>query len=218
MHKIMLRRTLQTNNWNTICLPFNMTAEEVAATFGDGTKLEEFGSLKFFTDGSVCQLNFKAVDEIMAGESYLIKPTKATGNSFTLDARTISKKIKESYVNPSSSADTVKFVGTYKRIVIADGNAEKYFIQGNKIYHVAEGQSVVMNGFRCYIAYSKYLSSKAMSNAIIVHGDGSETALRLVEADPSTDDSRIYNLQGIEQKDDTHQRGIYIKGGRKYVK
>ncbi len=64
----------------------------------------------------------------------------------------------------------------------------------------------------------KYLSTKAMANATIVHSDGSATALRLVEADSSTDDSRIYNLQGIEQKDDTHQHGIYIKGGRKYVK
>lgn len=217
-HKIMLRRTLYNNEWNTICLPFDMTAEEVAATFGEGTKLEEYKSLKFPNNGGQCQLNFVAVDEIKAGESYLIRPTAVKGNSYTLDARKISKKIIESIVDPSTSADTVKFVGTYRRMLLGDGYGEKYFIQGSKVYHVAEGQRVLVNGFRCYIALSKYLSSKAMANATIVHSDGSATALRLVEADSSTDDSRIYNLQGIEQKDDTHQHGIYIKGGRKYVK
>ena len=52
-----------------------------------------------------------------------------------------------------------------------------------------------------------------------MHSDGSTTDLTLVEVGSTADGKqRIYDLQGIEHSSDLQQRGVYIKGGRKYVK
>ena len=235
-HKVMLRRTLGADNWNTVCLPFDMTADEVAATFGAATKVEELSSVETGADGG-CTLKFtSATGGMKAGVAYLIKPGNG-GNSFSLAGRTLSNALSpvEKDVNIDGTPATIAFCGTFGRKMLGldndseeanlDGesqsveNKEEYFIQGNKILHVADGQQIVMNGFRAYITASE-TAAKALAKARIVHNDGSVTGLTLVEAGSSGNGlQRVYNLQGMEQNaNNLQQRGVvYVKGGRKYV-
>ena len=218
-HKIMLRRTLGEGKWNTICLPFDMTADEVAATFGAATKVEELSSVETGTDGG-CTLKFtSATDGMKAGVAYLIKPGNG-GNNFSLADRTLSNALSpvEKDVNIDGTSATIAFCGTFGRKMLGL-NGEEYFIQGNKILHVADGQQIAMNGFRAYITASD-AAAKALAKARIVHGDGTVTGLTLMEADGSANGTqRVYNLQGMEHNvGGTQQRGVYIKGGRKYAK
>lgn len=92
------------NNWWTICLPFNMTAQQIEDTWGKGTKLCTLtGVTRNYTKNLIClefgkDLVQEAKDNANTGNvlkwrmPYMIKPAKtytsedgeATGPSFTL--------------------------------------------------------------------------------------------------------------------------------------
>ena len=60
------------NGWNTICLPFSMTSEEIDAAFGAGCKLETLTDVTY--DNQNVTLNFSDVKKkgIEAGKPNLL--------------------------------------------------------------------------------------------------------------------------------------------------
>ena len=218
---VMLERTLRADGWNTICLPFDMTEEEVEATFGEGTKIEELGYMSTSTDGITFHFAAPSYGIVHSGCAYLIKPAKS-GNHYVIPSRKLSNTLTPvpNTVNIDGTIYTISLCGTYARKVLGTGEdaLDEYFIQNNKIMHVADGQQIAMNGFRGYITANE-AAAKVLSKARIMHSDGSTTNLTLVEVGSAADGKqRIYDLQGIEHSSDSQQRGVYIKGGRKYVK
>ena len=214
----MLKRALVKGKWNTICLPTTLSSYNIEHLFAEGTKLEQLSSVQVTDDGG-CTLVFTKATEIEAGKSYLIMP--ANDNVvYNLGYCDISDQLAPSEVDFTidGAAATIKFCGTLERKMLGIDDKDEYFTQDNTIYHVADGQQIAVNGFRCYITANK-ATAAAMAKARMVHSDGSTTDLRLVEVGSTADGKqRIYNLQGIEQNSDPQQRGVYIKGGRKYVK
>ena len=217
--KVMFKRNFKKGVWSTICLP----TEYSPIHFGSNTQMEELSSAEITSDG-VCTLHFKKVIFLYCkpGKSYLIKPETINDNGIYNfdDATTVSNEIKPTELTIDGTNATIKFCGTFGRKMLGknEDGADEYFIQDNKILHVADGQQIKMNGFRCYITANK-TAATALSKARIVHSDGTTTDLRLVEVGSSADGSqRVYNLQGMEQGSESQQHGVYIKGGRKYVK
>ena len=214
---IKLKRALQ-NGWNTICLPFAMSDEEIRETFGEGTLVEQLTGVGN-SDG-VCTLTFsKTTGGIEAGKAYLIKPASgapATVLSFRSKQMADGDKEETEEFSVTGASGTLCFQGNYARkALISDGTTDGlYFTQNNKIYRVASGSSVIMNGFHCFIRTSE---PNALSAARMVHNDGSTTDLRLVEVGSTADGQRVYNLQGM-QADEKAGRGVYIKNGRKFVR
>ncbi|MBE6223556.1 MAG: hypothetical protein E7125_08935 [Bacteroidales bacterium] len=78
---VTVGRTFVHGAWNSICLPFNVSAATVSKVFGDATQLRRLGSSEF-TDGAL-SLTFENIAVslsgtiiIEAGKPYLIKPSK----------------------------------------------------------------------------------------------------------------------------------------------
>lgn len=222
---ILLERTLRKDKWNTICLPFSMTADEIQATFGQKTKIDKFSKISVLLDGE-CELRFVSKDDgIEAGKCYLIKPTQDISVAKLLK-RTLSKELNNDECTVAlkdASLATIALRGTFSSRILGNekytgtDNADEYFLQDNKIYHVTKGHNIVINGFRFYLTANE-AAAQALSRAIVVHGDGSTTALRMIEVGAQADSQRIYDLQGIEHDANHLQRGVYIKGSHKYVK
>ena len=223
---VILERQLRKDAWNTICLPFDMSKADMRFLFGYYFQLEELSDVVSTDDGG-CQIQFTpAYDGIKAGKCYLIKPSKdfSVGK---IEKCTISNKLNNSertITLTDGASATIALCGTFssrylgndKYAGMEDG-AEEYFLQGNKIYHAVKGHNIVMNGFRFYITANE-AAAQALSRAIVVHGDGTTTSLRMIEADNQAGSERIYDLQGVEHDANHLQRGVYIKGGHKYVK
>ena len=79
---VTVGRTFVHGEWNSICLPFNVSAATVSNIFGSTTQLKRLGS-SAFTDGEL-SLSFEDIEVslagtiiIEAGKPYLIKPSKA---------------------------------------------------------------------------------------------------------------------------------------------
>ncbi len=211
---VYLRRELNKAGWNTLCVPFDISSEELVRKYYYGTKIEQLSSITMDDDGT-CTLHFTTAKSIEAGKCYLIKPANDDLKWIQLEDKTLCAEPGCTELTSSDGSYTVSFKGTFERKALDGNNAEKgtYFTQDNKIYKVAEGHTILMNGFRCWIETSK---ANVLSQAKIAHADGTTDNVRMVEVG-TTDNGRIYDLQGIETEHPTANR-VYIQGGHKYIK
>lgn len=124
--------------WYTLCLPFALTADDIAEQM-QGATFEAFTSITTDDSGSVA-LNFTKVTETEAGVPYLMKPvdgvtiTKPTFSGKTIDAGkqvvtyTDSNSNKYSFkgiYDPTTLTDSDRFVAgsTGKELVMSDGTS-----------------------------------------------------------------------------------------------
>lgn len=222
---LKLKRALKAGSWNTICLPFSLSEDEVKNVFGEGTRIEKLSDVNY-ADG-VCSLKFGSESTIKAGVAYLLKPSKVSEDGvYSLGNKQIASAEPEKEGMPvtmDGESFNMGLYGTYERQLLAGDSdgfgtvlGNVFFIQGNNLYQVGSGQNVTLNGFRCYIQTSSAAATQALSGARLVHADGSTTALRLVEMGKGADGSRIYDLQGIETAKPV-KAGVYVKNGKKFV-
>lgn len=220
---IKLHRTIKSGQWNTVCLPFAMTKEEVESTFGAGTTVEEFESCEYNSATSSYTLKFKTSEDggIKAGTACLLKPGVATTETiFSIKDRQISctgDVPAGTIVQTSDGNYQINCQGSYNKQTIGEDkytSEEIYIINGNKVYRV--NSDVLMRGFRCYFICSGGTSSSAplFGNASIEHDDGTTTSLELIETDSMNDD-KIYDIVGRRQT--ALQKGIMIISGKKKV-
>lgn len=219
---VVLKRTMNSSVWNTVCLPFALSADEIAQAFGENTKVEKLARVEKAADGSA-MLRFEAVtDGMKAGKTYLVKPAKS-GTLYNFANKEIKNELS------SEAADSyykTYFKGTFAPMMLqgtaeqtADGYSYNYFIQSNNLYYLPEGEAVPLKGFRGWIliASNSLFGDGSATAARLIHYDGSTTGVSAIEYGKTADGTRIYNLQGIET-DDTAAPGVYIKKGKKYVK
>ncbi len=216
MHKdrtvtVFLSRKLQTSGWNTLCLPFDISEEELTKNYGSDTRLEELTSITTNSDGT-CTLCFTYAHGIKAGKCYLIQPGIAYHSAYQFDDKTLTTDLTPTTLSSSDGAYTISFLGSFARTAIDGNDTSKgtYFTQNNKIYKVAQGRTITMNGFRCWIETSK---PDALTKANIVHADGTTSIARIVPIGTTEDNHRIYDLQGIEIQHPLPHH-IYIMDGQ----
>ena len=208
---VFLSRKLQNNGWNTLCLPFDVSEDELRQRYGANTRLEKLTGITTDADGT-CTLSFTMATGVEAGKCYLIQPTTAEDFTYQFDYKTLRTDPIPTTLSSSDGSYTFSFIGSFARTTIDGNDTSKgtYFTQNNKIYKVAQGRTIVMNGFRCWIETSK---PNMLTKANIIHSDGSTSIARIVSIGTTEDNHRIYDLQGIETTN-PQPNHIYIKDGR----
>ena len=227
-YNIKMRRALKKDDWNTICLPYSLTSDEISSLFGSGTKVETFSDLEYNIETNSYTMKFSAATEITAGTPYLIKPSKdVSDNIYEIKDRTITCT-SETYVPTGTSQTanntTLTMQGEYNKRMITPFDVTEseniYVISGDKIYHV--NTDVEMKGFRCYFVAKESTTepsvggSSMFSNAKVIHSDGTSTDLRLIDAEATGDTDAVYDLLG--RKRDAQTKGLVIKNGIKVLK
>ena len=238
---VKMRRTVKLGQWNTICLPFNLTTAEVEKVFGSGTKVEELSSLNYDATSKSYTLVFAAVTEadgslMKAGTPYLIKPGTAKSDKKTsvqlyaftgkniicpADENNYLYKPDGTEVTNTEKSTKLTMQGEYNHRMISPDEATDgktiYVISGDKIYYV--NSDVEMKGFRCYFVAEETVSgnaAKLFSSARLMHFDGTSTDLRLIDAEATGDTDAVYDLLG--RKRDAQTKGLVIKNGIKVLK
>ncbi len=234
---ITLNRTLKTNQWNTLTLPFYMTEDEVKTAFGDGTQIIILNKAE--TAGSVANLQFvyHEIQNILAGYPYLIKP-KAMDAIETIESITVNGKHLDTATSPISincgnytakgtpgysTADVPNKTGysiNYKAgdIFLSDGNGKLYVSQG----------SSYGKGYRSYIEKNNDGTAAAKSITMSMTGvddgdQGTTTSISFTELAPEAIQAiranGVYNLNGqkVANTTDGLPKGIYIVNGQKTI-
>lgn len=201
---VKLNRTLVANKWNTLCVPFAISEEEIKANFGEGTLVEKFEAVNGNT------VNFADATSIEPGVPYLIKPTVA-GTTYTFNGKEVSADAPKTEGN----AD-VTFQGIYSPTDITNNGTVKAagVTEDGKVLFVNPGSKT--KAFRCFFTISDNASiTPAMLKVSI---KGVETAINSIVMDNSNaTDNTIYNLQGQRVNGNSLTKGIYIKNGKKFA-
>lgn len=200
---VALTRTLNSEYWNTFCVPFTMTAEQVAATFGEGTKITEFDGN---VDGTI--MNFKESTTIEAGVPYLIKPAQTTTNP-----RISGVTLTAAEANAVKSANGYAFCGTYSPKALATDGTDLFITTEGKLNKPkAEGNTI--KGMRAYITVPAGSDAKT----IMLNIAGTLVGIDEVVTE-NTDNGKIYNLNGqyVGNNADSLSKGLYIKNGKKVI-
>lgn len=212
---VRVKRTIKTNQWSTICLPFAMSAEQIETAFGAGVQLANFTGYTYENEGTeTLTVNFETATTIAANHPYLIKVKTAEDiTSFTVDGVD---------VNPDEEATTIAAVkrtkkawsemtGTLKANTVLEENT--LFLSGNKFYY-SKG-TTVMKAFRAFFDFYDELEDKTASAPMInINLDGQTT--RVEGLNVFFDDGQYYNLKG-QKVDNPTEKGVYIKNGKKVV-
>lgn len=213
---VTLKRSMVENEWNTICLPFDVTAEQATAAFGEGVKIAQLDDK---STGKT--LTFKTVDVIKATAPYLIKPTiAAPTEGYKFEGVTI-KADDKGNVAPGAvmTEGLYGFVGVYNPVdateniqsTVFNGDCYAAFLGANNTIFKAAGGT--MKGFRAYFA----IPNGTATSALRVNIDGTATSIKNIDSEVVESNAPVYNLQGQRVDGNNLTPGIYVKAGKKFV-
>ncbi len=215
---VTLTRTLKSDGkWNTFCVPFDMTAEQLEAN--DITDVRTLESAN--VEGKSVTLNFSEsnLNAVEAGVPYLVKVDASYDGTINVE------NVLVSAAEPTtvSVEGGVSMTGNY-----AAGNVPTgaYFISDNAFYY-ADVETVVLKGFRAYINVNG-TSEAAGANRLMINLDGEVTGIEDVLGEEAAEADKLVNVvsldgmtvkAGVKKAEalDGLQKGIYIVDGKKYV-
>jgi hypothetical protein len=240
-------RTLyKDGNWNTLCLPFNVTDGDETDEFTfSGTPLE--GATVMELDGTTSgfdastgtlTLNFNTANSITAGTPYIVK----WANGDDLENPLFRDVTINATNSPVTSQDgKVQLLGIYAPAMIYSADHDNLFLGIGKN---AQDQDVSMlywpnttdyslGAFRAYF-HVDLTETNGVRDIVLNFEDGTQTTgiighteiLRPdgskrpeVERTDSTDkaDAAWYTINGVKLDAKPSSKGIYIHGGRKTV-
>lgn len=159
---VHLTRSLISASYNTICLPFAMTADQVETYLGANCDIEELTRASY-ADGNL-KLFFTKRTAIEAGKPYLIQPQANVVNPVIADV-TIDNTSRP------SEFEGVTFTGIFSPTVLANSDNLLFLGASNTLYMSSGGQ---MKGMRGYFELTTPGSQAAArrSARIILHEEG----------------------------------------------
>lgn len=204
VYDVKLARTLTANVWNTICLPFNVTEEQIADVLKSAGNVKEFDR----EDASKQTIYFKDAKTMVAGKPYLIKPTVAA-TELVFKAVTIKNVDELSRID----GNTYCFCGVFSKYQMETDGTELFLKTDGKFYVPAVGKET-MKGFRAYFLVPKSTSAAALNLSF-----GDATGIDGVAADAEKN-VKVYNVNGqyVGTSLEVLPKGLYIVGGKKVLK
>lgn len=209
---VTLKRTMAKGVWNTICLPFGLTSEQITTVFGEGVKVAQLDD----TNSTGATLKFVDMTNtgVEASVPYLIKPvTDAPADGYKFEG----VEITEAAVKPTKvqTAGGLYFNGVYNMVdattEVVSGYNAAFLGKGNTIFGAQSNTK--MKGFRAYFAIPT--SVKASELRVVI--DGTATSIKNIDSEVVESNAPVYNLHGQRVDGTNLTPGIYVKAGKKFV-
>ena len=194
-------RTLTGGIWNTMCLPFDVTMNDMVLALGTNQNIQ-LRTFSSYNNNVISFVNANATT-IPAGTPFLIKLNTTVKNP-TFHSVTICNTEAKSIGEEGS----VRFVGTYNPIDLATDGTNLFLTTRNTLASPASDKNR-MNGMRAYIVVPSGFNP---SNARIMMDDGETTAISLMPSVAEATPRATYNLKG--QRIEKARRGLYVVNGK----
>ena len=202
---VKLTRSLKAGLWNTICLPFDVTAEQVESVLKATGNVKEFDK----EDKATATIFFKPATEMKAGVPYLIKPTE--------DAKVLN--FKDVTINNVDELSRINgndycICGVFGKYTMKTNGTELFLNAAGKFVAPAAATNT-MKGFRAYF----YVPSKVSAAALNINIDGETTGINNIETE-ATVNGKVYNLNGqyVGNSLNGLKTAIYVVNGKKVIK
>lgn len=219
---VALQRTfVGDGGWYTLCLPFALTADDIATQF-KGADFQKFTGVTMNADNTF-NLEFRSVSQTRAGVPYLVRPikgTKITDPVFTdkliSEAKPVTVVVHALQTEPFSE---YSFTGIYNStdLFAVDPSANQTIRFVN-----ADGTQLVRpindgTKLKATRAYVKLPS--ADTKAMIRHHEGETDGIQHTMSDSQSRHAGVYDLGGryVGPSAEGLERGVYIVDGRKIM-
>ena len=199
MEKVKLTRKV-VEGYNTVCMPFNLTAEQVKEAFGENAKVYTYQDV---ADGTNSTINFNTKEDNTIAANVPVLVGNATASN---EEKTFNGVILKSYTgdSPMVAGTNFDFVGTYA--ASTDIAADDYFI-GNGAIYKSTGATTIK-------AFRAYIKAKTSGAGVKMFVDGIETGIDEING-AAAENGAIYNLAG--QRVNKAQKGVFIVNGKKVI-
>lgn len=215
---VRVRRTINANEWSTICLPFAMSEAQAKAAFGSDVQLADFTGWETTeydaSDNALSiDVTFSSVTAIEANHPYVIKVSSAV-TEFTVDGVDIAPEDDPAVsVGKKSKGTLGSFTGSYVPTLIDE---ECLFLNSNKFWY-STGKTN-MKGYRGYFYFQDVLAAYSASAPVKMKFtlDGT-TGIEDVQSfnGSNIQDGEIYDLAG--RRVEKAEKGIYIINNKKVL-
>ena len=230
------------NDWNTICLPFSLSEEQIDASLLMGCVIKELdtdaSNYEHPTgyDNGTLYLNFKDAKSIEAGKPYLIKWSKHKVYNYGIpDPGFVDVTVTATTPAAITSSDGyVSFVGIFSPTDIFSADKTNLYVGSNNqlFYPWADGmEHFFLRSCRGYFRLNKGLTAGELVNACMFFDSGDVTGISEIRnefATPHSDQSEKlgmrngsawFTLDGrrIANGQKPTAKGIYINNGHKVV-
>lgn len=195
---VTLKRTFVANKWNTLVLPFAVSAEDVKAKFGNDAKVVEY------SNAEDVNINFTtSTNGIKANVPVLIKLASVNAdNTYSFE------NVNIQFAEPKAEGTTYSFVGSYKSYYLVN---DDYMLYGDKWWKRETGDTYKIKAFRAYIKANTPAAAKQLNLVI----DGQTTGLKLNTVNGNIE-GETYNIAGHRVANS--YKGLIIKNGKKIIK
>ena len=217
--------------WYAMVLPFATTPAELVSQLGTYVVVNKLKNSTIDAEG-VVTVNFALeMDEIKAGEPFLIKPAAAKNWSVTATNKFTARKISKT-ITPKAT-DNASFTGTYetgntvKWGYELDGTTEnadlKYRWLAHKEYKGDNNWKNPKTNDHKLSALEAYLvldAAATKAHIFVEDFDGNATAIKSLSADEIngvTTSNGWYTINGVKLQGAPPEKGIYINNGKKIV-
>jgi hypothetical protein len=234
-------RTLyKDGKWNTLCLPFSMTAGQIAASALAGADIRTLDDASFSSDGTLTldftpQSGDGAVSSIEAGKPYIIKWTPSSEHivspvftGVTIDAtdRSLSFVLDDT----EGQEKGITFSGTYDKISLDAADPSFLYLGAeNKLYYPSSARD--FNPSRAYFQLDGLTAGDpdpdggGESGQVNVRAfnlnfgdDSQETGIVSQKSEVYSHPSEVwYDLSGRRLSGKPTKPGLYINNGRKFA-
>ncbi len=195
---VTLKRSFVANKWNTLVLPFAVSAEDVKAKFGNDAKVVEY------SNAEDVNINFTtSTNDIKANVPVLIKLASVNAdNTYSFE------NVNIQFAEPKAEGTTYSFVGSYKSYNLDN---DDYMLYADKWWKTETGDTYTIKAFRAYIKANTPAAAKQLNLVI----DGQTTGLKLNTVNGNIE-GETYNIAG--QRVANSYKGLIIKNGKKIIK
>ncbi len=205
-------RTLyKDGDWNTLCLPFNLTTAQA----GDPSGLMTLSTQDYEFAGGTLTLKFESADAIVAGTPYIIKWSGTDETDPTFEGVTISNTAASSV----TIENVIEFKGSYDyQSFTADDKTKLFLGADNTLYYPTNKAEI--GACRAYFQLADGItagdpSTSTLIKAFVLNFDEDTNAITTINADNKT--TGWYDLNGIKLNEAPATPGMYIRNGQKVM-
>ena len=212
------RKFYKDGYWNTLCLPFDLSEEELAKETNPfyGVEIRTFTGSSFNEVDGELSLNFSeegAVKSITAGTPYIIRWNGSNGViEYPVFKQVTIKNVTEGSVGNGPAT----FKGIFNPYYPTAGDKNTLFIgEENTLYFPEEGSNITIGAFRAYFVLDLPTESSNIKS-FVLNFDEETTSIKQVN-NAAANASAWYTLDGRRLNEKPATAGLYINNGKKVV-
>ena len=218
----LVGRTLTKNGeWNTLCLPFDVTAEQMSVNthplYGATIKQLDATNSNLAANGTLT-LSFTTANSIEAGTPYIVRWGTPEDNPGGNIVDPVFESVAISSTEPTAvTFSGGSFVGQYSLFAIDDSNINSIIMLGSGSTLGYSKNPRTLRSFRAHFEIPTTTGAPAMNSYVIDFGDESTGISLTPDPSPRGEGSEYYTLDGRKLEGKPTKKGMYIVNGKKVV-